>query len=173
MSWGSGKWGSMPWGTCDEPAAPSIQAAVVIADAYVLGEQLLRLDFSEPVKKNDVLLDPASYTVVPAGSGVVVNPTNVYAPIGGKVDYVLLAMTSPTVGEEYVVDVTNIRGANGNTVDAENSASEFTARVTKYDFAQDIQQSMYDKRPSSVMSLVLLAITGEDEKIGGTEGANE
>ena len=175
MSWGSDKWGSVPWGGGAGPAAPTPPTfpSAVISSVDVLGSKLLRLNFNVSMKIDGILLDPSNYIVTPTGAGAAVTPKRVVAQTGNTANYILLKVTAFTVGEEYTVDITNLRTTKGNTVDVGNSSSDFYGRVTKLDLAQSLQQKMYDTEPGSVFSSILIAITGEDEKIGGTEGGNE
>lgn len=173
MSWGSGKWGSFSWGSGQTSNVPTISPTIEIEDALVLGTSLLRVDFNNPVKRDGNLMSPSSYVITPLGGGAPVTVQRVISPTGGSTSYVMLSVTAITVGEEYLIDIVNIRGANGDIVNASNSSDTFFGKNTKFDLAQSLQQKMYSREPDSVLSSILIAITGEDEKIGGSEGGNE
>jgi len=108
--------------------------------------------------------------VVTLEGGAPVSVKRVITPSGAQTSYVLLDITRFTVGSDYVVDIADMWTTKGNTVDTGNSSAQFYGRITKLDLAQSLQPKMYSTAPDSVFTAVLIAITGEDEKIGGTEG---
>ena len=175
MPWGggnSGAWGPSPWGDgAAAPPIPPIAADAVVQAVTVLGTNLLRLDFNVAMKSDDILKDPTNYTVVPNGSGVTITPVRVQAPTGPSTSYVLLSITPFSVGEYYTVDIVNLRTTAGSNVDVANSSAEFYGKETKLDYARSLQQSLYNNDPDSILGTILIAIMGEDEKIGG--GSNE
>lgn len=178
MPWGggnTGNWGGSPWGDGQggTPVSPPVFPSAQISSITVMSKNLLRIGFNVAMKIDGILTDPANYSVVPLSVGVDVEPKRVLTPSGPSTFYILLQITPFTVGERYIVDITNLRTTKGDTVDFGNSSAEFYGRVTKLDFAQGLQPKMYDRSPESIFAKILMAITSEDEKIGGTEGDNE
>lgn len=179
MPWGggnTGNWGGSPWGDglAGAPVTPpAVFPSAQISSITVMSKNLLRIGFNVAMKIDGILTDPANYSVAPIAAGATVTPGRVLTPSGSSTFYVLLQVTSFTVGERYTVDIANLRTTKGDTVDNGNSSAEFYGRVTKLDFAQGLQPKMYDRSPESIFAKILMAITSEDEKIGGTEGDNE
>lgn len=100
------------------------------ADIYA--QDLVWLEFSEPLVRNAALVNPASYTIT--GPGV----TSVFEVFAGESDSphpssVLLAANGFQVGEEYTITVTGtVRSIDGSVMVPGQSA-KFIARRTAID----------------------------------------
>lgn len=142
---------------------------VSISSVQVLATNLLRINFNALVKNNGDLTDRTNYEVNPEGAGVSVTTLKVLAGTETSVDYILLEVDPFSIGEDYTVTVVNVVSTAGVGVDELSAPSSFYGRVTKLDSARGSLPGLYSRSTKSLIAIILMAITSEDENIGGSD----
>lgn len=167
MPWGGAGWGVTPWG--DGEAASTFPNVIVgsVQDVEVLAENLLRVNFDLEVKNNSVLLDPANYAITPLGAGDTVGILQVRSdPNDPAVTSILITITPFTIGETYDLTVSSdLKTRYGAAVTS--TTAKFKGRNTKLDSMIRNRPGLYAKNDNSIAKNILVAISVEDDKIGG------
>lgn len=160
--WGNSPWGSAPWGTGDVPPADGVVTAV-----DVLTSTLILVRFASAMKNDSRLQDPLSYSVVSTSLGTAVTIRSVETDTSASTTDVLLNLSAIAVGTTYTLTVTGMRTATGGVMSSSNRV-QFIGRITKADSAINGTTRIYNTQPGAIYRNIILAITKEDDRIGGS-----
>jgi hypothetical protein len=141
---------------------------IEVEDTDVIASDMISITFNKDAKNNDLLRDPANYAVTPLGAGQPVNVRSVQTGNEIRTDFITLEVTPFTVGEEYLVTVSNIVGADAAALSPTENTAEFVGRLTKTDDAIRYRENIYGRDVNSIVRNILTAISLEDDKIGGS-----
>ena len=151
---------------CTYGGAITLPGSPSVIELDILTADMISIEFSESMKVNDALKDPASYTVVGVGTpDLVIKEVRVGNSIFANIVYLVVEPIS--VGFFYDVRVVGagIRSVDNQTMTA--PTGEFVkARRTKIDSMLSSRPRMYDLRPKSILRNVLSALGAEDDRIG-------
>lgn len=165
--WGNSSWGGSPWGAGAAAPVVVVDDGVVRA-ADVLYSNAIRVRFEDDMKNDYRLQSVSSYIIEPDGDGRAVAVKLVEAGNVARTNEVILYVTPVTVGATYTVTVAGPKTAKGGSMSLTENTAQFIGRITKTDNALESTTRVYDTRPGSIFRSVLIAITKEDDRIGGT-----
>lgn len=139
-----------------------------LVDVDVLSRRLIRVELQDEVVINDDYFDTSNYAVsVVSGSGPVEITRILPFTDGSKVSRYIIIETQPmTYGTTYSVELVSVTNRAGVSLSA--TPKKFDARYTKGDSILRSIPKHYDKRPTSNLAGVMLAIGRQDDLIGGS-----
>lgn len=148
----------------DADGATSI-AAINVVDINVLTKRLVRIEFDDEVVVNDNYNDVNNYSInVVSGSGDV-RVVGVL-PINTDTSLDLILITDPmTPDTRYEVSIDSLQTRDGLDFSV---LGEYVARVTKGDSILRSIPQHYDRRSTSNLHKILMAMSSEDDLIGGS-----
>lgn len=142
--------------------------ALSLLDVDVLSRRLIRLELQDEVVINDDYFDTSNYAVnVFSGVGPVEIVRIIPFQNGSKVTREIIIETQPmTYGTTYEVNITSATNRAGQSLSV--SGLKFDSRYTKGDSILRSIPKHYDKRSTSNLAWVMLAIGRQDDLIGGS-----
>lgn len=166
MPWGGGtSYGPRPWGSTSELGIEGFPVDPVL-DVEVLSLDTLLITLSEPFPNDEALAATSTYTIL--GTTAV----EVFAvQTGGdeiSTESVLLTVKGLIVDGEYTLSMSTTLVTSENEPVEENSFA-FKGRQTKMDVILQRLPPIYTKAHDANLTKVLLAISREDDRIGGNQ----
>jgi hypothetical protein len=146
-------------------APPPILTTVGIVDINVYSKVLVHVEFNDEVIVNDLYNDPSNYSIsVVEGEGPVEVVGILHNNKSSSLDVILI--TQPmTFGTTYSVAVTELSARDGTP---QSFTGSYVSRNTKTDSLLRSIPKHFDKRPTSLLSALLLAMGISDDIIGGS-----
>lgn len=166
--WGSSSWGQDPWGIGAPAPAEVIATEGVVSAVDMLTQDMILIQFEDDMKNDLVLQSTSSYTITADDFGQAVTIKSVESGTDAKTNEVLLHVSPMTVGASYTVTVISVRVANGGFMSTTNNTGQVIGRITKADSAFSGTTRVYNTQPGSIYRSIILAITKEDDRIGGS-----
>lgn len=147
-----------------------------VASADVWARDMLELVFSQPMRVEAALLDPASYTIDAETAGVAVRVEEVFSkrdPATGELKpsttSVFFLVTEFTVGARYAITaLTTLLTIVGITMKPGKTTARFYGRRTKIDDMMESRPSPYDMAPHARHRVIVEGALRELDLIGGT-----
>jgi hypothetical protein len=143
-----------------------------VSEVNIFAIDLLEVVFSVEVKATALLLDPASYSVVPFSTGDAVSVLEV-RPVSGSTDRIYLVVTPFTAGAIYDVAVLETVYARDGRTLVGSLTARIEGRRTKIDTICSTRPPLYNLGAGGVVRNILNAIGREDDRIGGSQDEGE
>ena len=142
---------------------------VQLAAVEVLAQDTLLVTFNQDMVNNDALKASASYVITPADAG---DPVTIDAVLVSATEQsataVVLALSTPTVGAEYLLTVSGALVSTAQTMfEPGSNLWQFVCRRTKMDRILNALPAVYTQTQGSSLRAVLHAVFREDDRIGG------
>jgi hypothetical protein len=147
------------------PPIPPVIPPPVVVDINVYSRILLHVEFSDEIIVNDLYNDPSNYSIsVVDGTGEIEVVGVLQTNQNASLDVILI--TQPmNLGTTYSVSATELQDRNNNKF---SIVGNFISRNTKVDSLLRSIPKHFDKRPTSILSALLIAIGVSDDIIGGS-----